>query len=220
MGKTECPHKRRLGLTCVNGAASAVQAPSPRAARQPRNGYYGPTACNSHNNSNVFQAILFISNAKNMALAARFRQLDGSLNDFLFATIGDEESGMQLSVASALARLGIDPWTEAIRLAELPRAKAIEALAGMVAAIPFARWKPADAPGIATRLSLLLPGPDSGRSVSGAKLPSLGRARPVRFPLLLLLSLVAAVLFGMLAFRQPPANTGGTPSALHSVVSP
>ena len=29
-----------------------------------------------------------------MALAARFRELDGSLSDFLFASIGEEENGM------------------------------------------------------------------------------------------------------------------------------
>ena len=68
-----------------------------------------------------------------MALAARFSQLDTSLNDFLFATIGEEQSGMRLSVASALARRGFDPWTEAIRLAGLPRAKASEALAALIA---------------------------------------------------------------------------------------
>jgi hypothetical protein len=154
-----------------------------------------------------------------MALAARFRQLDGNLNDFLFATIGEEENGMQLSVASALARLGNDPWTEAIRLAELPREKATEALAAMVAAIPFARWKPADAPSIATRLSQLLPGRNPGQPVSGAKLSNLGRVRPTRLPWVFWLSLVAAVLFGILALRQPSADSGRSPTALHSAVS-
>jgi hypothetical protein len=32
---------------------------------------------------------------------------------FLFASIGEESNGMALSVISALARLGIDPWQEA-----------------------------------------------------------------------------------------------------------
>lgn len=154
-----------------------------------------------------------------MALAARFRQLDGNLNDFLFATIGEEENGMPLSVASALARLGNDPWSEAIRLAELPREKATEALAAMVAAIPFARWKPADAPSIAIRLSQLLPGRNPGQPVSGAKLSKLGGMRLSRLPWMFWLSLVAAVLIGILELRQPPADSSASPAALHSAAS-
>ena len=127
---------------------------------------------------------------------------------------------MQLSVASALARLGIDPWTEAVRLAELPRVKATEALAAIVAAVPFARWKPADAPGIATRLSLLLPVADGSPPTSGAKLAGPGTVRSGRLLWLLFLSIVAATLFGLFALRQPPANIGSTPSALHGLVSP
>jgi hypothetical protein len=155
-----------------------------------------------------------------MALAARFRQLDASLSDFLFATIGEEENGMQLSVASALARLGIDPWTEAVRLAGLPRVEATEALAAIVAAVPLARWKPADAPGIAIRLSLLLPAADGRPPVSGAKLAGPGTVRPGRQLWLLFLSIVAATLFGLFVLHQPPANTRGTPSALHGLASP
>jgi hypothetical protein len=44
-----------------------------------------------------------------------------NLNGFLFADIGIERSGMPLSVISALARQGFDPWQEAGRLARLPR---------------------------------------------------------------------------------------------------
>jgi hypothetical protein len=49
---------------------------------------------------------------KEMALAARFSFLNASLDRFLFVSIGEEENGMPLSVASALARLGRDPWVE------------------------------------------------------------------------------------------------------------
>jgi hypothetical protein len=37
-------------------------------------------------------------------------------NDFLFAPIGEQANGMQLSVLSALARMNVDPWEEAARL--------------------------------------------------------------------------------------------------------
>ena len=55
-----------------------------------------------------------------MAMPARFSLLNASFDDFLFASIGEEASGMPLSVASVLARLGIDPWFEAGHLARLP----------------------------------------------------------------------------------------------------
>ena len=154
-----------------------------------------------------------------MALAARFSQLDTSLNDFLFATIGEEQSGMRLSVASALARRGYDPWTEAIRLAGLPRAKASEALAAVIAAVPFARWMPSEVPSIATRLSLLLPASGALMPAPGAK-PSNHRAKDAgRLLWLFYLILVAAALFSLIPDRHPSPETHGSLTSLHCIVS-
>jgi hypothetical protein len=47
---------------------------------------------------------------------------------FLFEKLGVEDNGMDLSVLSALARAGVDPWAEAKRLAGLPRQAAIAAI--------------------------------------------------------------------------------------------
>ena len=47
---------------------------------------------------------------------------------FLFESLGVQENGMDLSVLSALARAGIDPWAEAKRLATLPRQAAVTAI--------------------------------------------------------------------------------------------
>jgi len=47
---------------------------------------------------------------------------------FLFESLGVEDNGMDLSVLSALARAGVDPWAEARRLAGLPRQTAISAI--------------------------------------------------------------------------------------------
>ena len=57
---------------------------------------------------------------------------------FLFAPIGDDgnDSGMQLSVLSALARQGTDPWEEAGRLAGLPDEMAARELTALIAALP------------------------------------------------------------------------------------
>ena len=80
------------------------------------------------------------------------------LNGFLFAEIGIEDSGMPLSVISALARMGLDPWQEAGRLAGLPRTVATDGLARLIAAMPASPWPMPDATPIAARLVALLPG--------------------------------------------------------------
>ena len=92
-----------------------------------------------------------------MTLAARFSLLHSDLNDFLFASVGDEQNGMPLSVLSALTRLGVDPWEEAARLAALPKALAVEAMASIVARLPMARPQPAGNLAISRRLVELLP---------------------------------------------------------------
>ena len=84
-----------------------------------------------------------------------------NLNGFLFADIGVESSGMPLSVISALARQGFDPWQEAGRLAKLPRTAATDGLASLIAALPASPWPLSDATAIAARLVALLPRPDA-----------------------------------------------------------
>jgi hypothetical protein len=82
---------------------------------------------------------------------------NSDLNKFLHAEIGTEASGMTLSVLSSLARLGIDPWQEAARLARLPRKAAVAALAQTIAGMPASPWPSPNATPIAERLVALLP---------------------------------------------------------------
>lgn len=56
-----------------------------------------------------------------------------AFSEFLFADIADEPNGMTLSLISALSRLGVDPWAEAARLADMPEALAVAALAALLA---------------------------------------------------------------------------------------
>ncbi len=79
------------------------------------------------------------------------------LNEFLFADVGTESSGMVLSVVSLLARQGSDPWREADRLAVLPKQEAAESLANSIANMPYGLWSLPDAVAIAARLIGLLP---------------------------------------------------------------
>jgi hypothetical protein len=71
-----------------------------------------------------------------MTLRRAFRPLRPQFDKFLFATVGDEIDGMPLTVISALARLGLDPWDEAERLSSLGSREALEHLARLIAEVP------------------------------------------------------------------------------------
>ena len=131
-----------------------------------------------------------------MALSARFSLLHSDLNDFLFASVGDEQNGMPLSVISALTRLGLDPWEEAARLAALPKVLAAEALAPMIARLSLTWGQRSDNLAIAQRLVGLLPmrGQVAGRERTSAWDKRYSNA----VTLLACLALGAAVLFATL----------------------
>lgn len=62
--------------------------------------------------------------------------LPSGLNDFLFTPIAAEANGMHLTMLSALARTGVDPWEEAAGLRSLSREDATEWLVRMLGAVP------------------------------------------------------------------------------------
>jgi hypothetical protein len=80
-------------------------------------------------------------------------------DEFLYAPIAEESNGMLLSVLSALARLNVDPWDEASRLARLPRGAATLFLTTLIAALPGGVSAPGDPEMHARRLTALLPQP-------------------------------------------------------------
>lgn len=69
---------------------------------------------------------------------------------FLYAKLGDDRLGNTVSVLSALARLGLDPWDEAAALSSLPRGGA-QARLGAV----LSRFR--DVPGLAAEQTVILP---------------------------------------------------------------
>jgi hypothetical protein len=71
-----------------------------------------------------------------MALRAEFTMHHSGYEQFLSAPIWEEKNGALLSMLSALARLGVDPWGEAARLANMPREGAAAALATLLARLP------------------------------------------------------------------------------------
>ena len=68
------------------------------------------------------------------ARATRF--LGPEFNSFLFAPIGADRNGTNLSVVSALARCDLDPWAEAEKLTKLPEEIAIQKLSALISSLP------------------------------------------------------------------------------------
>ncbi len=92
-----------------------------------------------------------------MTLRPEYSLGHSAYNDFLFGTLGQDAAGTEITVLSALSRLGIDPWQEAARLAALPRDAAASALAATIARLPDGTWPEAEAAKIAARLVTSLP---------------------------------------------------------------
>src|SRR5436305_2548591 len=92
-----------------------------------------------------------------MTLRPEFALGHSPYNAFLFAAVGEEQIGMPLTVLSALARLGFDPWKEAARLSALPRETAARAFAVTIAMLPEGNWTASESETIATRLVSWLP---------------------------------------------------------------
>ena len=129
-------------------------------------------------------------------------------NAFLFAYVGEEKNGMQLTVLSAMARLGFDPWEEAARLSRLPKEAAARALAAAIAALPEGDWQASDATAIAARLLDCLPGrgsvaaPADKRSVGG-------KTGPSPFIWAVRIALAAGVLLALWHLNAAPASDLG-----------
>ncbi len=111
-----------------------------------------------------------------MALPTKFSLLHSELNDFLFAQMGEEESGAPLSVLSALTRLGIDPWAEGARLSHLPRHVAARRLAPLIAMLPKEKRGCPESLVLAEWLVALLPQPSAALATSVAAGASRQRA--------------------------------------------
>jgi hypothetical protein len=100
-----------------------------------------------------------------MTLRRAYRPLRPEFDKFLFAAVGAERDGIQLSVVSALTRLGLDPWEEAGRLSSLNTGEAVEQLARLIAELPGWRRPLVEARELADGLIERLPKHDSDRPV-------------------------------------------------------
>ncbi|MGO8739820.1 hypothetical protein [Rhodoblastus sp.] len=101
-----------------------------------------------------------------MSVSQAFPPLGVEFEPFLYAIVCDDGNGTPLTIISAIARTGADPWTEAARIAKLPKTAALDVLARMVP-----ERGAADGVAIANRLFALLPVARANRNIPfvGAK---------------------------------------------------
>jgi hypothetical protein len=103
-----------------------------------------------------------------------YKTNDSIYEEFLFTEIGEQENGMPLSMVSALARLGLDPWDEARRLAALPATAAVAAVGDLIKRTSAFTARASALPSLPGRLVALLtrPAPAATRVISLPGLPS------------------------------------------------
>jgi hypothetical protein len=120
---------------------------------------------------------------------------ESEFDEFLYASIG-ESNGSFLSVLSVLARLNLDPWDEAARLARLPREAASRFLADLIAAPAAGSPERADAEVEAKRLTALLPRRVSGGTNARVRYIGHATARPRLIRYLVYCIVLTIVFFG------------------------
>jgi hypothetical protein len=154
-----------------------------------------------------------------VTLPSPFTLPHSQFNEFLFASIGKEGSGMSLSVVSALARLEIDPWQEAARLAALPKDLAAAALDRLIRRQPAVLWDEAETRKIAARLIELLPPRHAAARPGDARVGGNRKTFPSAALWLVALALLAAALFGAMANGAQRTADHGASAAIASGVS-
>jgi hypothetical protein len=140
------------------------------------------------------------------ALPPEFSLLKSEFNDFLFAPIGEEKNNALLTVLSALVRLGIDPWQESARLAQLSTDMATQRLTSIISGLPNGRWAPSDAGAIAARLINLLPAKRSAASPLRATAPARHPASSWLVMLLFVAVVGGLTFFAMTNHPRPTAT--------------
>ncbi|MDR3514369.1 MAG: hypothetical protein P4M00_01020 [Azospirillaceae bacterium] len=145
-------------------------------------------------------------------------RLDPTFDEFLFSSVGTERNGMILSVVSALARLDLDPWQEAAKLAALPPESAIRRLGTLFAALPDGALVSRDTVKVATALVARLPHQVYSALQSSETLLTGGRITWSR-GLMYLIFLVLVLCAPWIA-SSGPSTAGRADSVASSTISP
>lgn len=135
------------------------------------------------------------------------RQGGTPFDGFLYAELGEDSTGHAVSVLSALARLGLDPWDEAAALSALPRESAAARLAGHLARVGGLPDLAAEQTTILPRLIALLPQRRGTRD--GADPRKVGTARPGGIGPMIALIVAILVLLQALGLGLGLSGAGG-----------
>ncbi len=146
-----------------------------------------------------------------MTHAALSPLIGPEFDEFLCAPIGEDRNGTTLSVLSALARLDVDPWQEAARLARMPREAAAVRLTSLIDALPGepASAMPLQASG--ADLVALLPKANVRRADSRFAATGLRKRQSVMA--LCAITIMMLIVFAVSAFFPPQPGSGANPLA-------
>jgi hypothetical protein len=157
--------------------------------------------------------------------AALFSGTPSDFDDFLYAPIREDRSGLQLSVVSALARLDVDPWEEAAKLAAMSGEAATQRLSLLIASLPAQPPIDPECRTIAARLIALLPQrpvtaapthKSAARFETAPKSPAFTYA--VYYVIFMLFILLSQWFIG--SREAPVQGAASTPSAITAPVAP
>ncbi len=143
---------------------------------------------------------------------------------FLYASVGEDSNGMPLTVLSALARVDVDPWEEASKLTQLPRASAVTQLASLLGALRNAPVAGLDPARIAAPLIGLLPCP---RDRAPLMLKAFAQSAPTKHPTAVstVLTVLTYVIFMLVSqwwmgSLQAPKKIQTPPTSAPAIESP
>lgn len=160
-----------------------------------------------------------------MAGSASALAFKSDFDAFLMAMIGADgnDGGMQLSVLSALARLGVDPWEEAAALSRLPSEPATRKLTSLIAALPNWPSMRLDAGTIAARLIPLLPQRAESNvqpRVTSSDADSAGESRRINVVMIYVICMVLVLVAQWFVANPAAVSQSDKPSApIRSTVS-
>ena len=151
-------------------------------------------------------------------------RLGREFDKFLYASVGDDNNGMPLTVLSALARMDVDPWEEASKLTQLPQESAVTQLASLLGALRNAPGAGLDLARIATSLIALLP---CSRDRAPPMLKAFAQAAPTKHPAAVstLLTVMTYLIFmlvsqWLMGNLQAPRRMHAPPTPAPTIDSP
>jgi len=147
-----------------------------------------------------------------MTHAAITPLLGRQFDRFLFASVGEDRNGTPLSVLSALAQFGVDPWQETVSLTRMPRDMATERLTAVIAAATTDFAAPPSAATTAARLVALLPQTPSRKIPAPGALAKTAAVGPWR--MFFALAVIALLFVGLFIFTAGSTPGGGGKPAL------